>query len=114
MQKMQQLRALAVAGVLICPVATIGCGAAAGGAASRPMSTTDDATISTRVKTALLNEPGVNATAISVQSSSGVVTLSGQVKSNDEEQKAIAVARRIPGVRDVKSELKVGGTRATS
>jgi osmotically-inducible protein OsmY len=31
------------------------------------------------------------------------------VKSNDEEQKAIATARRIPGVRDVKSELKVGG-----
>jgi hyperosmotically inducible protein len=109
MQKMHYLRALAVAGVLIAPTATIGCGATSGGAVNRPMSTTDDATISTRVKTALLNEPGVNATAINVDSSGGVVTLSGQVKSNDEEQKAIATARRIPGVKDVKSELKVGG-----
>lgn len=110
MPKGHYLRAVIAAGVLLCPVASVGCGASAGGgAANRPMSTTDDATISTRVKTALLNEPGVNATAINVQSSGGVVTLSGEVKSNDEEQKAIAVARRIPGVRDVKSDLKVGG-----
>ncbi|HTI38264.1 MAG TPA: BON domain-containing protein [Vicinamibacterales bacterium] len=109
MQKVQYLRALVVAGVLICPVASAGCGASSGGAASHAMSTTDDATISTRVKTALLNEPGVNATAINVATASGVVTLSGQVKSADEEQKAVATAKRIPGVRDVKSELKVGG-----
>jgi osmotically-inducible protein OsmY len=31
------------------------------------------------------------------------------VKSGDEEQKALATARRINGVREVKSELKVGG-----
>jgi osmotically-inducible protein OsmY len=108
MQKPHYLRTIVVAGVLIWPVASVGCGAATSSAINRPNSN-DDATISTRVKTALLNEPGVNATAIAVQSSDGVVTLSGQVKSNDEEQKAIATARRIPGVRDVKSELKVGG-----
>jgi hyperosmotically inducible protein len=51
----------------------------------------------------------VNATDINVRSNGGVVTLTGEVPSNDEAQKAIATARRIPGVRDVKSELKVGG-----
>jgi len=110
MRKVQYLRAVIVAGVLISPAALVGCGASAGSGApiNRP-NANDDATISTRVKTALLNEPGVNATAINVDSSGGVVTLSGEVKSNDEEQKAIATARRIPGVRDVKSQLKVGG-----
>lgn len=109
MNKVQYLRAFVVAGVLISPVASVACGGATSTAVNRPASTGDDATISTRVKTALLNEPGVNATAINVQTASGVVTLSGQVKSGDEEQKAIATARQIPGVRDVKSQLKVGG-----
>ena len=108
MQKLHYLQALTLAAVLASPTAFAACGAT-GGAVNRPMATTDDATVTTRVKTALLNEPGVNATAINVATSDGVVTLSGQVKSNDEEQKAIATARRIPGLRDVKSELKVGG-----
>jgi hyperosmotically inducible protein len=105
MQKVHYLRILAVAGVLICPAASLACG----GTSQSVNRTIDDATLTTRVKTALLNEPGVNATAITVQTAGGVVTLSGQVKSNDEEQKAIATARHIPGVRDVKSDLKVGG-----
>ena len=109
MDKVQYLRAFVVASVLISPVASVACGGATSTVASRPAASTDDATISTRVKTALLNEPGVNATAINVQTASGVVTLSGAVKSNDEEQKAVATARQIPGVRDVKSQLKVGG-----
>ena len=106
MRRAQYLRAMVVATVLISPVASIGCGAARSSAVSHPM---DDATITTRVKTALLNEPGVNATAINVAADAGVVTLSGEVKSADEVQKAVAVARRIQGVRDVRSELKVGG-----
>ena len=110
MNKVQYLRAVAIASVLISPVASVACGGSTSTTVNRPASAgTDDATISTRVKTALLNEPGVNATAINVQTSSGVVTLSGEVKSGDEEQKAVATARQIPGVRDVKSQLKVGG-----
>jgi len=69
----------------------------------------DDASISTRVKTALLNEPNVDAVHIDVDTASGVVTLTGTVKSADDEQHAVAVARRIGGVKDVKSQLKVGG-----
>jgi hyperosmotically inducible protein len=110
MQNVQYFRALVLVAALASPAVTVGCGASAGGggAINRP-NANDDATISTRVKTALLNEPGVNATDINVRSNGGVVTLTGEVPSNDEAQKAIATARRIPGVRDVKSELKVGG-----
>ncbi len=69
----------------------------------------DDATISTRVKTALLNDPQVSALKIDVTTSQGVVTLTGTARSQAEADKAVAVARGVPGVKDVKSQLKVGG-----
>ena len=81
------------------------CGAAATRAnVSAPV---DDATITTRVKTAFINDPVVGAAKIDVDTFKGVVTLSGQVKNKDEEQKAIALARTIRGVTDVKSSLSV-------
>ena len=67
----------------------------------------DDATITTRVKTAFINDPVVGAAKIDVDTFKGVVTLSGHVKNKDEEQKAISLARSIRGVSDVKSSLQV-------
>ena len=67
----------------------------------------DDATISARVKTVLLNDPQVAATKIDVSTTSGVVTLSGTVKSKADEARAIEVARQVTGVREVKSALVV-------
>jgi len=67
----------------------------------------DDATISARVKTVLLNDPQVAATKIEVSTAAGVVTLSGSVKSKADEARAIQVARTVTGVRDVKSTLVV-------
>jgi hyperosmotically inducible protein len=67
----------------------------------------DDATISTRVKTALLNEPGITPTKIDVDTSQGIVTLTGSVKSKEEEQMVIATVRKVSGVRDVKSALQI-------
>ena len=69
--------------------------------------TIDDATITTRVKTALLNDPVIDATKIEVDTSAGVVTLRGFVKSKEEETKAIELTRHVVGVRDVKSSLQV-------
>ena len=79
--------------------------ACGGGAAIKR--TIDDATVTTRVKTALLNTTDVDATKIDVETTGGVVTLRGIVRNKDEETKAIAVTRRVEGVRDVRSELKV-------
>ena len=72
--------------------------------------TIDDATITTRVKTALLNDPEVGGLKIDVDTFEGVVTLSGAVKTRAEEAKAIQLARRMPGVTDVKSTLQVQGS----
>jgi osmotically-inducible protein OsmY len=69
--------------------------------------TIDDATITTRVKTAFINDPAVGALRIDVDTFKGVVTLSGRVKSKDEEAKAIALARSIKGVTQVKSTLQI-------
>ena len=69
--------------------------------------TIDDATITTRVKTALINAPDVGALSIDVDTFKGVVTLSGRVKTQDEASRAQNVARGIEGVRDVKSALQV-------
>jgi osmotically-inducible protein OsmY len=85
---------------LIAPMLAAGCGKTVG-------ETIDDATITTRVKTSLLNDPAVGGLRIDVDTFKGVVTLSGRVKTKDEEAKAIALARKIDGVVDVKSTLQI-------
>jgi len=69
--------------------------------------TIDDTTITTRVKTAMLNDPAVGGLGIDVDTYKGVVTLSGRVKSQAEHEQALAVARRIDGVTEVKDALQV-------
>ncbi len=80
---------------------TAGCG----GKTIRPA--TDDGGVSTRVRTALLNDPQVAATNITVTSANGVVTLSGRVRTPAEADRAVTVARQTAGVADVRSELSV-------
>lgn len=85
---------------LLLPLALAACGKTVG-------ETIDDATITTRVKTALLNDPDVGGMRMDVDTTQGVVTLSGVAKSRGEEDKAVAIARRIPGVKDVRSTLVI-------
>ena len=85
---------------LLAPLMLTACGKSIG-------ETIDDATITTRVKTSLLNDPQVGGLRIDVDTFKGVVTLSGRVKTKDEEAQAIALARKIGGVTDVKSTLQV-------
>ena len=63
--------------------------------------------ITTRVKTAIFNEPGLKVMNISVSTDDRVVTLSGNVKTPGERARAIQVARGVEGVKSVKSELQV-------
>ena len=103
---MKRMASALLAVALAAPLGSVACGGAA--TTRAPVSApVDDATITTRVKTALLNEKGMDPTTIDVQTSNGVVTLSGRVKNKDDETKAVAVARGIRGVTDVKSSLQV-------
>ena len=99
MTRQNRLTAMLLAFVLAVPLLT-GCGKTVG-------ETIDDATITTRVKTAFINDPMVGGLRIDVDTFKGIVTLSGGVKSKAEEAKAIELARSIRGVTDVKSTLKI-------
>ena len=61
----------------------------------------DDTTITTKVKTNLFADPMVSALAISVETSRGVVSLTGIVNSTGERARAIQIAQETGGVRRV-------------
>ena len=66
-----------------------------------------DAAITTKVKTAIFNEPGLKVMNVSVDTEDGVVALSGSVKSRAEKLKVGDVARRVDGVKRVKNDLTI-------
>jgi hyperosmotically inducible periplasmic protein len=99
------LNALSVTLRLVAFVLTLSLSVACGGKSIRPA--TDDGGITTRVRTALLNDTQVAANNINVTAVNGVVTLSGRVRSDAERDRAVAVARQTTGVSDVRSELAV-------
>lgn len=67
----------------------------------------DDASISARVKLALANAPGVKATEVQVETFRGVVQLSGFADSPDMARAAVAAARSVSGVREVKNDIRL-------
>jgi len=95
-----------------CTPAVVGGGAVGGykvGTDERSAGTMlDDTTITTKVKSALIGEKDIKARNIDVDTVNGVVALSGFVDSQLEIDRALAVARSVSGVRQVKNELRVG------
>jgi osmotically-inducible protein OsmY len=81
-------------------ISTVACGKTVGEAI-------DDTTITTRVKTAMLNDPTVGGLRVDVDTFKGVVTLSGRVKSQTERNQAVALARGVDGVTEVKDAMQV-------
>ena len=67
----------------------------------------DDATITTKVKAAILAEPGLKTLQIGVETVDGVVTLSGSVDSQANSEQAKTVANAVSGVRGVDNKLVV-------
>jgi len=69
----------------------------------------NDTWITTKVKSELAVADGVSATEISVDTTNGVVKLSGKVDSKEEIKKAADVAKKVKGVKKVDSSgLSVG------
>ena len=67
----------------------------------------DDATITTRVKARMAEDPAVSAMRISVETLDGTVQLSGFATSQAEKDKAATVARGVPEVREVRNNIIV-------
>lgn len=67
----------------------------------------DDSIITTKVKTAIFNEPTLKTLQINVETFKGVVQLSGFVDSAQSVEKAAEVAERVEGVKEVNNALVV-------
>ena len=67
----------------------------------------DDAAITTKVKTAVLAEPGLKSLQINVDTKDAVVTLSGTVDTPELKSRAIQIAQGVQGVKSVNDNLSV-------
>jgi hyperosmotically inducible protein len=67
----------------------------------------DDSVITTKVKTAIFNEPTLKVAEINVETFKGVVQLSGFVKTQSDVGKASEVARGVGGVKSVRNDIRI-------
>lgn len=67
----------------------------------------DDSVITTKVKTAIFNEPMLKVAEINVETFKGVVQLSGFVSSQSAANRAVVVSRGVAGVVSVKSDMQI-------
>ncbi len=98
--------ALAVAAALAVPAATYA--ADHDGDRSSPKAFAKDAMITAKIKAKMAKERGVSATHIRVDTGrDGIVTLSGRARSQQEAEKAAAIARGVEGVVSVENNIEV-------
>ena len=67
----------------------------------------DDSVITSKVKTAILNEPSLKVFQINVETYKNVVQLSGSVATKVEMDTAVELARSVNGVRSVRNDLQL-------
>ena len=67
----------------------------------------DDTVVTAKVKAAIFNEPTLKSAEINVETFKGVVQLSGFVNSREDINKAVTVAREVPGVTSVKNDMRL-------
>jgi hyperosmotically inducible protein len=70
----------------------------------------DNSVLTAKVKTAIFNEPTLKSSEIKVQTYKGEVQLSGFVSSIEQTNKAVELAKTIPGVTSVKNDMRVKGS----
>lgn len=108
-----KLRSFIHLSLIGCAVSGCGIGTAsdAGYVGSPPQrsagDTLDDQLIVTKIKSELLADPEVSGLNINVDSFKGIVTLRGVTKTGHEADRALYLAQRTSGVREVRSKLVV-------
>lgn len=71
----------------------------------------ESSVITSKVNTAIYNDPMLKDTQINVDTCKHVVVLSGSVDSPEAAERAVKVARSVDGVRAVKNKMSVNGVR---
>ena len=74
----------------------------------------DDATLTARVKAALLDDDQVKGTNFNVDVYQAKVTLSGVTDSREQARRAEQIARQTPGVKGVESTIRVSQADTSS
>ena len=82
--------------------------AVSSGCAARSRTAVENAQTAVRVKTALVNDVEVGTLPIDVEAAGGVVTLAGVVRTAEQIDRAVEVARGVQGVVRVQAALVVG------
>ena len=67
----------------------------------------DDSVITTKVKSAILGEPGLKVSEINVETFKGIVQLSGFVSTRTDIDRAIKLAHNVDGVKSVKNDMQL-------
>lgn len=67
----------------------------------------DDTVMTTKVKSALLRDTGLESLDIKVETRKGVVQLSGFVDSQNQMDRAMAVAQGVDGVSNVDNKIRI-------
>jgi hyperosmotically inducible periplasmic protein len=84
--------------------------AAADTASAKAAASIDDGTTTVKVKTALLTDPALKPSQISVGTQDGVVTLAGTVDSQELKERAAHIAQSVSGVKSVVDNLTIKTT----
>ena len=71
----------------------------------------DDTVITAKVKAAVLEEPSLKSAEINVETYKGIVQLTGFVGSRADINKAVEVAKGVKGVKSVKNDMILKGTK---
>jgi len=102
---MTKLKRFSAALILAATVSALGC--ATQSEPQSPGAYLGDSWITTKVKSAILNEPSLKVTQINVETYEGVVQLSGFVDNAASRTKAAEIARSVQGVKTVKNNLEL-------
>ncbi len=92
--------------------AALGCALLSSACSSTPTQaslgeTVDDSWITTKVKTAFVDDKAVSALNIQVETFKGNVQLSGFANSGDERRRAEELASAVKGVKSVKNDIRL-------
>jgi osmotically-inducible protein OsmY len=102
---MQRIKTLTALFSTLALLATLGC------ASTRTHEGTgeyvDDSVITTKVKAAIFNEPGLKVSEVQVETFKGVVQLSGFVSSRADIKGAVRVASAVNGVKSVTNDMQL-------
>lgn len=67
----------------------------------------DDTTLTTKVKTAIFEDPALKSSEINVETFKGRVQLSGFVSSKENIDHAVRVAQNVKGVESVQNDMRL-------